>query len=88
MIIVETDSVSQLLNILENIVKSGHSPYKNEIDALLSTKSISFIIEVYSRWPNFSREAFGNISQIDDKYGLPKFSNQMIKQVSAILGNT
>ena len=61
MLIVESDGVSQLLDILENAVKLGRSPNKKEIGALLSTKSISFMIEAYSRWPDFSKEDFANI---------------------------
>jgi len=61
MIVVESDGVIKLLNILENVAKSGRSPNKKEIDELLSTKSISFILEAYSRWPDFSREGFINI---------------------------
>lgn len=61
MIFVESHGIRQLLDVLENVVKSGKPPNKEEIDALLSTKSISFMIEAYSTWPDFSKKGFINI---------------------------
>jgi hypothetical protein len=61
MIVVESHGIRQLLDILENVVKLGQSPTKEKIDALLSTKSISFMIEAYSRWPDFSKKGFVKI---------------------------
>lgn len=61
MIIVDSHGVNQLLDLLEKVTRSGQSPSKQEIDALQSTKSISFMIEAYSRWPDFSKEGFADI---------------------------
>jgi len=61
MIVVESHGIRQLLDVLENVVKLGRPPNKEEIDRLLSTKSISFMIEAYSRWSDFSKEGFVNI---------------------------
>lgn len=61
MIVVESDGISKLLDIFWNIVKSGRSPNKKDIEALLSTKTISFIVEAYSRWSDFSKEGFSKI---------------------------
>lgn len=61
MITVEGEDVTQLLNMLENAVKSGRSPSKEEIDALLSTKWISFMTAVYSMLSDFSKEGLANV---------------------------
>jgi len=61
MITVESEDVTQLLNILENVVRSGRSPSGEEIDVLLSTKWISFMTEVYSMLPGFSEEGLAGI---------------------------
>ena len=61
MIITENDGVSRLLNVFENVVRSRHPPSREEIDELLASKSISFIIKAYSRWPDFSEEDFVNV---------------------------
>jgi hypothetical protein len=61
MITVESEDVAQLLNILENVVRSGHWPSKEEIDSLLSTKWISFMTGVYSMLPGFSKEGLADV---------------------------
>ena len=61
MILVDSKGVEMLLDIFENIVKKGQPPSNNEIDNLLPAASISFMVESYSRWPDFSREGFVNV---------------------------
>jgi hypothetical protein len=61
MITVEGGDVTQLLNILEGAAKSGRSPRQEEIDALLSTKWISFMTEVYSMFSDFSKEGLAHV---------------------------
>ena len=61
MVSVESEDVARLLNILENVVRSGHSPSKEEVDSLLSTRWISFMTEVYSMFPGFSKEGLADV---------------------------
>jgi len=61
MITVESEDITQLLDILENVVKLGRPPNKEEIDALLSTKWLSFMTEVYSMLPDFSKEGLADV---------------------------
>ena len=61
MITVESEDVTQLLDILENVVKLQRPPSKEEIDAVLSTKWISFMTEAYSMLSDFSKEGLADV---------------------------
>jgi len=61
MILVDSEGVDMLLGIFENIVRKGQPPSNDEIEILLSTGSVSLMVEAYSRWPDFSREDFANV---------------------------
>lgn len=58
MITIKSDGAARLLELLENVVKSRRTPTDEEINSVLSTESVSFMIRAYSRVPEFSREGY------------------------------
>jgi len=57
-ITIKSNGAAKLLELLENVVRSGQAPTDEEIDNVLSTESMSFMIRAYSRAPEFSREGY------------------------------
>lgn len=58
MITIKGDGAARLLELLENVVRSGHAPADEEIDDVLSMESMSFMVRSYLRIPEFSREGY------------------------------
>lgn len=58
MITIKSNGAAKLLELLENAVRSERAPTNQEIDNVLSTESMSFMIRAYSRAPEFSREGY------------------------------
>ena len=61
MITIKSNGAAKLLELLENVVRSGRAPTDEEIDNVLSTESMSFMIRAYLRTPEFSREGYNAI---------------------------
>ena len=61
MIVVDSEDVTRLLNVLEGVVRSGRSPSREEVGSLMSTKWISFMAGVYSMLPGFSKEGLADV---------------------------
>jgi len=57
-ITIKSNGVAKLLELLENVVRSGRGPTGEEINNVLSTESMSFMIRAYSQTPEFSREGY------------------------------
>jgi len=55
-ITIKSDGAAKLLELLESVVRSGRAPTDEEIDNVLSTEPISFMMRACSRAPEFSRE--------------------------------
>lgn len=58
MITIKSNGAAKLLELLEDVVRSGRAPTDEEIDSVLSTESMSFMIQAYSQAPEFSREGY------------------------------
>ena len=61
MITVDSEGLRKLLDIFENVVESGEAPDEEAVNGLVSTSSVSFLIEAYSRWSDFSKDGFVTI---------------------------
>jgi len=57
-ITLKSNGAAKLLELLENVIRSERVPTDEEIDNVLSTESMSFMIRAYSRAPEFSREGY------------------------------
>jgi len=55
MITVDSEGIRRL-DVFENVVESGETPDEGALDGLVSTKSVSFLTEAYSRWSDFSKK--------------------------------
>jgi len=60
-ITIKSNGAAKLLELLENVVRSGRAPTDEEINNVLSTESMSFMIRAYSQAPEFSREGYNAI---------------------------
>ncbi len=57
-ITIKSNGAAKLLELLENVVRSGRAPTDEEINNVLSTESMSFMIRAYLQAPEFSREGY------------------------------
>jgi len=57
-ITIKSEGAAKLLELLENVVRSGRAPTDEEIDNVLSMESMSFMIRAWSQAPEFSREGY------------------------------
>lgn len=55
-ITIKSNGAAKLLELLENVVRSGRAPTDEEINNVLSTESMFFMIQAYSQAPEFSRQ--------------------------------